>query len=239
MDHLTVFATLFITLILFIWGKWRYDVVALLALLFLVLQGVVPSESAFTGFAHPAVITVAAVLLISRALQRSGLVDLLAKLINKTGNNLYIQIIVLCLVTAVASAFMNNIGALAILMPVSIHLARKNGHPVSYILMPVSFSSILGGMNTLIGTPPNILIATFRSDYNGEAFGMFDFSPVGLSVSLAGILFISMVGWRLLPKRSGKSSDSDRFEIENYITEVKVTDQSDIHGTVCSELIRI
>ncbi|MGM0506050.1 MAG: SLC13 family permease [Bacteroidota bacterium] len=238
MDHLVVFSTLLITLFLFIRGTWRYDVVAILALLFLVVWGIVPAEEAFSGFSHPAVITVAAVLLISRALQKSGLVAFLAKFINKVGKNLFVQISVLCLVTAIASAFMNNIGALAILMPVAIQLARKNEYPVSYILMPISFASILGGMSTLIGTPPNIIIATFRSDYTDEAFGMFDFTPVGAIVALAGILFISLLGWKFLPKRSGNSSKNDRFEIENYITEVRITEESELHGTICRELSR-
>ena len=236
MDHIIVFITLGITLLLFVWDKWRYDVVAVLALLFLVMYGIIPSEDAFSGFAHPAVITVAAVLLISRGLQASGIVDVLARFMNKAGKNLYLQITVLCLVTAVASAFMNNIGALAILMPVAIHVARKNGHPPSYILMPIAFSSLLGGMITLIGTPPNIIIATFRADYTGEAFGMFDFAPVGLALTIAGILFITLLGWRLLPKRKGQTSDSDRFEIENYITEVRVTKDSKIKDTTYGDI---
>lgn len=236
MEHIIVFVTLGITLLLFVWDKWRYDVVAVLALLFLVIYGIIPPENAFAGFAHPAVITVAAVLLISRGLQASGFVDVLARLMNKAGKNLYLQITILCLVTAVASAFMNNIGALAILMPVAIYVARKNGHPPSYILMPIAFSSLLGGMITLIGTPPNIIIATFRADYSEEAFGMFDFAPVGLSLTIAGILFITLLGWRLLPKRKGQTSDSDRFEIENYITEVRVTKDSKIKGTTYGEI---
>ena len=236
MDHIIVFITLGITLLLFVWDKWRYDVVAVLALLFLVMYGIIPSEDAFSGFAHPAVITVAAVLLISRGLQASGIVDVLARFMNKAGKNLYLQITVLCLVTAVASAFMNNIGALAILMPVAIHVARKNGHPPSYILMPIAFSSLLGGMITLIGTPPNIIIATFRADYTGEAFGMFDFAPVGLALTIAGILFITLLGWRLLPNRKGQASDSDRFEIENYITEVRVTKDSKIKDTTYGDI---
>ncbi|MCC5908630.1 MAG: SLC13 family permease [Balneolaceae bacterium] len=236
MDHIIIFITLGITLLLFVWDKWRYDVVAVLALLFLVMYGIIPSEDAFSGFAHPAVITVAAVLLISRGLQASGIVDVLARFMNKAGKNLYLQITVLCLVTAVASAFMNNIGALAILMPVAIHVARKNGHPPSYILMPIAFSSLLGGMITLIGTPPNIIIATFRADYTGEAFGMFDFAPVGLALTIAGILFITLLGWRLLPKRKGQTSDSDRFEIENYITEVRVTKDSKIKETTYGDI---
>lgn len=236
MDHNIVFITLGAALIFFIWGRWRYDVVAILALLVLVFWGIVPSDEAFTGFAHPAVITVAAVLLISRALEISGLVDLIGRLMNKAGKNLFVQVGVLCLITAVASAFMNNVGALAILMPVAIHLARKNGHSPSRVLMPIAFASLLGGMITLIGTPPNIIIATFRADYSGEAFGMFDFAPVGLALTIAGTLFITLVGWRLLPERKGQTSGSDLFEIDNYITEVRVTKDSKLRGMVCGEV---
>lgn len=239
MDHIVVFITLGVALILFIWGRWRHDVVALLALLFLVIWGIVPSDKAFAGFAHPAVVTVAAVLLIGRGLQLSGLVDLLARVMNKAGKNLYVQISVLSLVTAFASAFMNNVGALAILMPVAIHVARKNGHPPSAILMPIAFASLLGGMITLIGTPPNIIIATFRADYYEEAFGMFDFAPVGLPLTIIGILFISLLGWKLLPKRKGQTSESDLFEIDSYITEVRVTKDSKIKGKNCGEINEI
>ena len=239
MDHIIVFITLGAALILFIWGRWRHDVVALLALLFLVMWGIVPSEKAFTGFAHPAVITVAAVLLIGRGLELSGLVDLLARTMKKAGKNLYVQISVLSLITAFASAFMNNVGALAILMPVAIHVARKNGHPPSAILMPIAFASLLGGMVTLIGTPPNIIIATFRADYAGEAFGMFDFAPVGLPLTIIGILFISLLGWKLLPKRKSQTSESDLFEIDSYITEVRVTKDSKIRGKNCGEINEI
>ncbi len=239
MDHIVVFVTLGAALILFIWGRWRHDVVALLTLLFLVVGGFVPSDKAFSGFAHPAVITVAAVLLIGRGLVLSGLVDLLARTMNKAGKNLYVQISVLSLITAFASAFMNNVGALAILMPVAIHVARKNGHPPSAVLMPIAFASLLGGMITLIGTPPNIIIATFRADYSDEAFGMFDFAPVGLPLTLIGVLFITLIGWRLLPERKGQTSESDLFEIDSYITEVRVQKDSKISGKTCGDINKI
>jgi len=158
---------------------------------------------------------------------------------NKAGKSLYVQVGVLSLITAVASAFMNNVGALAILMPVAIHIARKNGQSPSKVLMPIAFASLLGGMITLIGTPPNIIIATFRADYSGEAFGMFDFAPVGLAVTAAGILFITIFGWRLLPERKGQTSGSDLFEIDNYITEVRVTKDSKIQGKVCGDIYKI
>jgi len=185
---------------------------------------------AFSGFGHPAVITVAAVLIVSSALQNSGLVDMIAKLLEFPGKNFILQILVLSIIVAIASAFMNNIGALAILMPVAIYLARKNKYSPSYILMPMAFASLLGGMTTLIGTPPNIIIATFRADYTGEPFGMFDFSKVGVFVAFISLVFIVLIGWRFIPKRKAQGDDEDTFDIENYITEVKITKDSKIKG---------
>ncbi|MGD9938875.1 MAG: SLC13 family permease [Clostridia bacterium] len=222
MGQYLVFGTLGLALVLFAWGRIRHDLVALISLLVLVVAGVVDPASAFEGFGHPAVITVAAVLIIGRALEQSGLIDLLGKQVMRIGNNLLLQIMVLSTLVAVMSAFMNNVGALAIMMPIAIMMARKGGHPPSYILMPIAFASLLGGMTTLIGTPPNIIIATFRSDESGTAFGMFDFSPVGGVIALVGLVFISFLGWRLLPKRSGEKPGEELFDIDGYLSEVKI-----------------
>lgn len=236
MEQTIVFLTLLLALILFAWGRIRYDLVSLLALFTLVLFGIVPSDRAFSGFAHPAVITVAAVLLISGGLRNSGLVDLVARWLSRVGDQLLVQISVLSLIIALASAFMNNIGALAILMPVALHMARKSGNSPSFVLMPIAFASILGGMMTLIGTPPNIIIATFRAEAAGTAFGMFDFAPVGLLVAASGLIFVSLIGWRLLPERQSQDSSADLFEIENYITEVEVTEDSKLRGKRFGEI---
>jgi di/tricarboxylate transporter len=239
MTHNIVFATLIITLGLFAWGRLRHDFVALIALFILVIAGIVDPERAFLGFGHPAVITVAAVLIIGKALEFSGLIELLGKWVSKIGDNLLIQIIVLSTIVAVASAFMNNVGALAIMMPVAIHIARKSGNPPSYILMPIAFASLLGGMMTLIGTPPNIIIATFRDDEIGEAFGMFDFSPVGAILTLGGVVFISFFGWRFLPKRTADKSEKELFDIDDYISEAEVIKDSDIPGKTIREMLEM
>ena len=236
MDQTLVFLTLGVALILFAWGAVRHDLVALITLFALALLGIVPRDAAFTGFAHPAVVTVAAVLIISRALMNSGLVDVIASWILKVGKSLTLQILALTLVIAVASALMNNVGALAIFMPVALYLARKSGHAPSYVLMPLAFASLLGGMTTLIGTPPNIIIATFRGEELGTPFGMFDFSPVGVGLAVIGIAFISFVGWRFLPKRRGEASPEDLFQIEDYITEVRVTKDSKLKGRAVREI---
>ncbi len=235
-----MFLTLGAALAFFIWDKIRYDVVALLALFALVVVGIVPAEEAFLGFGHPAVITVAAVLVVSQSLQNSGLVDIISRVLEKTGKNLTLQIGVLSGIVALASAFMNNIGALAILMPVAIHLARKSGNPPSYVLMPIAFASLLGGLLTLIGTPPNIIISTFRTGASGQPFGMFDFGIVGIFLVAAGLAFITLIGWRLLPKRKPQDpAAEDMFKIENYITEVRVEKDSKIKDKTIREIKEI
>ena len=236
MQATLVYLTLFLVLILFAWGRIRHDFVALIAMFLLVIAGIIPPLRAFSGFAHPAVITVAAVLIIGKALENSGLVDLLGKQVMRIGNHLVLQITTLSLLVAAASAFMNNVGALAIMMPIALHIARKSKSPPSYFLMPVAFASLLGGMTTLIGTPPNIIIATFRADTAGEPFGLFSFTPVGVLIAVSGILFISLIGWRLLPQRAAQKSEKDLFDIDDYITEVKVKRDTRARGTTLTEL---
>lgn len=236
MEYIIVYAILVISVILFIWGRFRHDFVALFALLALVIAGIIPAENAFTGFGHPAVITVAAVLVIGKGLEYSGLIDVLGRWVTKVGDNLTVQIFTLSLLVMIASAFMNNVGALAILMPVALNLSKKSGRSPSYLLMPIAFASLMGGMITLIGTPPNIIIATLRANEMGSSFGMFDFTPVGLAVSFFGLLFISLIGWRFLPKRAGQKSLSESFQIDEYITEVRVMKNSKGLGTRIKEL---
>ncbi|MCK6538604.1 MAG: SLC13 family permease [Anaerolineales bacterium] len=224
-----IFGTLALTLILFITGRWRYDVVALIALLVAALTGLVPAERVFSGFSNSAVVTVAAVLVLSRGLQNSGVVDMIGGWLANLKGGITIQLAALTVIVAVLSAFMNNVGALALLLPVVLQLARKKQMPASALLMPLAFASLLGGMTTLIGTPPNIIAASFREAAGGEPFRMFDFTPVGGGVLIAGLLFIVLVGWRLIPKRSGGASES-LFDIENYVTEVRISEKSKLNG---------
>lgn len=218
-------------MILFIWGRWRYDLVALFALLIVTIYGLIPAETAFSGFGHPAVITVAAVLIVSQALFNSGMVDYLVKLLGKAGENQRVQLALLVLAVTVCSGFMNNIGALALFMPVAIKMARKGGYSPGLLLMPLAFGSLLGGLITQVGTPPNIIISIFRSETAAAApFRMFDFLPVGAGVALAGVLFIILIGWRLIPARKGKLSKEELFEIDSYITELLVPKKSELTG---------
>jgi di/tricarboxylate transporter len=225
-DQLIVFATLLITLFLFIWGKWRYDIVSILALISVSLTGIVPIGDAFAGFGHPAVITVAAVLIISKSIFNSGLAEIASKWFEKLGKNVFLQVLVLTGAVTLLSGFMNNIGALALLLPVALQIARKSGNPPSLLLMPLAFGSLLGGLMTMIGTPPNIIVAMYRAEAVGAQFRMFDYTPVGAGVAIAGVAFIALIGWRLLPHRKGKTSSEDLFHIEDYITEVRLLPDS-------------
>jgi di/tricarboxylate transporter len=231
-DQIAILALIGAILILFIWGRWRYDLIAFTALLAAVVIGLVEPMQAFAGFGHPAVVTVAAVLIISRALSNSGLIDLLAKGLDpaaERGQSQHIGFI--GIVAALLSAFINNVGALALLMPVALKSAAKSGRTPGFILMPLAFASILGGTITLIGTPPNIIIANYRASTGGEAFSMFDFTPVGAVVALAGLLFIAFLGWRLIPAaRRAKQADDSLFEIEAYVTELRVPEDSPLLG---------
>ncbi|KJS39273.1 MAG: citrate transporter [Rhodospirillaceae bacterium BRH_c57] len=221
---------------LFIWGRWRHDIVAMLALLAAVAVGLVAPGAAFDGFGHPAVITVAAVLILSRGLFNSGAIDILARVALPTKAGPVRLIGGMALLAAFLSAFMNNVGALALMMPVVIQAAHRNNIPVGRLLMPVSFASILGGMSTLIGTPPNIIVSGFRAEVQGAPFGMFDFSPVGVTVAIGGVIFVSLIGWRLLPTpRGGKAADGEPFDIGRYFTEVRVRKGSSVVDKSLSE----
>jgi di/tricarboxylate transporter len=230
-EQTIVFAVLFFALILFVTERWRYDIVALSSLLAVAVSGVVPSSQLFSGFGHPAVVTVAAVLVLSRGLQNSGLIDRILKWMSGVGDRLTLQVAVLTGLVAVFSGFMNNVGALALFLPTAIRMARKSGNPPSLLLMPIAFASLLGGMTTLIGTPPNIIIGSYRAQTGQAPFRMFDFTAVGSGVAIAGLLYMSIIGWRLIPKRKGQASREELFRIEDYVTEVTVPGDSKMVGT--------
>ena len=231
-----VFAVLAAALGLFVWGRWRYDIVAMLALMAVVGGGIIPADAAFDGFAHPAVITVAAVLILGRALRNSGVVDMLARPVTRISGHPYVHVTTLTGLVAVLSAFMNNVGALAVVMPVALRTAMHNNRSPSMVLMPLAFGSILGGLMTMIGTPPNIIIASYRETITGTPFGMFDFSPVGVSITVVGVAFVSLVGWRLMPQRKGPTARERLFRIEEYMTEARVTQSSTVVGISLREL---
>lgn len=236
MSHPQIFilSILGLTVGMFLWGKWRHDMVAVGALLACVLAGLVPAAAAFHGFGHPAVITVACVLVLSRSLQSSGAIDLLTHHLIPKSAGPVASIAALSGLGALLSAFMNNVGALALLMPVAIQMADRRGLPPARMLMPLAFGSILGGMTTLIGTPPNLIVSGFRESTGAGSFGMFDFSPVGLAVAGVGLLFITLVGWRLVPPR--ERADVDGFDTGTYLTEARVTTDGASAGKTLEDL---
>ena len=236
MDEAIVFGVLILALVLFVTAKWRYDVVALLSLLILTIVGIVPPSEAFQGFGHPAVVTVAAVLILSRALQNSGVVDIIAGWHSRIPQHVSIRVGSLSGLSAFLSAFMNNVGAVSLLLPVATIVSNRSKHPPSLFLMPLAFASLLGGMTTLIGTPPNVIISNFRHDEIGVHFNMFDFTIVGLGVTVAGVLFIALVGWRLIPYRRAPVALGDTLDIEGYMTEVRVPEDSRFVGKLVGDL---
>ncbi len=236
-DQLILFTLLFAVFVLLIWGRWRYDTVAFGALLVALLTGIVPKELAFSGFGHPATIIIALVLIVSRGLSNSGAIELLARFFIDSSRKLGMHIAMMSSLAAVLSAIMNNVAALALLMPVDIQAAAKAKRSPSLSLMPLSFASILGGMITLIGTPPNIVIAEFRNDALGAPYSMFDFAPVGLACAAVGIAYVTLIGWRLLPKnRQQTDAGAELFDLANYVAELKVTEDSKVIGQQVRDL---
>ncbi|MCF6224373.1 MAG: SLC13 family permease [Flavobacteriaceae bacterium] len=276
-DQIAILLIIVMTFALFIWGRFRYDIVSIIALgtLFIadkVLGGetsklVMDESELFIGFAHPAVITVALVLIISRALRNSGVVDLISRQMAPFSKNQFTHITSLSGVVAILSAIMNNVGALALMLPVALKSSIKQKRSPSIILMPLAFASILGGMITMIGTPPNIIISTFRKtqlidlkaraledpsspiakyfvsqninieQFKPEAFSMLDFTPVGAALALMGVLFIALIGWRLIPKTLHKKPISDSlFSIDEYITEIRIPEGCKFIGLQISEI---
>lgn len=199
-----------------------------------VLTGLVPSADAFAGFGHPAVITVACVLILSRGLQASGAVDALSDRVLPASSGPTVTIAAITGLAAVLSAFMNNVGALALLMPVALQIAARQELPPGKVLMPLAFGSILGGMTTLIGTPPNLIVSSFRASNGDGSFAMFDYTPVGLAVAVAGVAFIALVGWRLVPDRKG--AGSEEFDAGTYLTEARISEQAKAVGMSLGEI---
>ena len=276
-DQIVISSIIIITFALFVWGRWRYDIVSLIALFILVLMDrilggensllIIDPSQAFTGFGHPAVVTVAAVLIISRALRNSGVVDLIARYLKPFTNKQTTHITSMGAVIAILSAFMNNVGALALMLPVTLKTALIQKRSPSILLMPIAFASILGGMVTMIGTPPNIIISNLRKEqqqkilssalsdgssqaavyldqmnilkesFKPEPFGLFDFTPVGGIIAILGVLFVALVGWRLVPKEKQiKPSAGSLFSLDEYVTEIRFPKGCTLIGKTADEV---
>ena len=233
-DQIILFALFGLVFAFLLWGKFRYDIVAFSALMAGVLLGVVPTSQAFAGFGHPATLVVALVLVVSAGLVRSGAVFLITRTLVNASRSLGSHITLMGAIGGVLSAFMNNVAALALLMPVDIQTARKAGRSPGLSLMPLSFATILGGMVTLIGTPPNIIIASIREERLGAPFAMFDFAPVGGVTAIAGLIFIALIGWRLIPAREDSKLGAD--DISQFIAELTVPEGSRLIGKQLRDL---
>lgn len=224
--QILAFAIIFLMMVAFVWGRWRYDLVAAGALLASVAVGVVAPDAAFSGLSDDIVVIVGSALVVSAAVARSGIMEVAIRRFAPNVSTPRAQLIVLVLVVTVLSAFIKNIGALAIMIPIAFQMARKSGVSPSLFLMPMSFGSLLGGLMTQIGTSPNIIVSRVREELTGVPFTMFDFTPVGATLAVVGVVFLS-VCYKLLPVRTRSSQSMDQaIEIKNYTTEARVPAES-------------
>ncbi|PVB60332.1 SLC13 family permease [Labrenzia sp. 011] len=235
-DQTALFVLFGLVFALLVWGRIRFDLIAFAALIAGAFLGLVPSDRIFSGFGHPAVVIIALVLIVSKGLMNSGAVEMIAGRLLSASRGLSGHIGLMAVFGAALSGIINNVAALALLMPLDLEAARKAGRSAGLSLMPLSFATILGGMITLIGTPPNIVIAQYRSDALGAPFSMFDFAPVGLAVAVSGIAFVTLVGWRLLPKRFRTEEKSADFAESLYVAELKVSTASEDKALTVGDL---
>ena len=230
-EHFILFGLLLGVFGFLLWGRVRYDLVAFAALILALILGAVPVDAAFSGFGHPATVIIALVLIVSRGLFNSGVVEAIARVCVSGIKGIGTHIGLMSGVGGLLSAVMNNVAALSLLMPVDIEAARKGERSPSLTLMPLSFATILGGMVTLIGTPPNIVVATVRQEALGDPFRMFDFAPVGIVVAVVGVLFVALIGWRLLPSGRQKENPAVALaDMAGYVFETSVTENSKLVG---------
>ncbi|HET7716980.1 MAG TPA: SLC13 family permease [Bauldia sp.] len=222
-----------------VWGRVRYDLVAVGALLLGLAVGIVPLEAAFSGFSNDIVIIVGSALLVSAGIARSGITEIAIKRFAPNVSGVKAQLALLVIVVGVMSAFVKNIGALAIMIPIAFRFADQSRVSASVFLMPMAFASLLGGLTTLVGTSPNIVVAGIREELTGTPFGMFDFAPVGLAVAGVGGVFLVFFYW-LVPERRRESGDMhEALDIKNYLAEAKVTPDSTILGKTVADLFNL
>ncbi|UYN97454.1 MAG: SLC13 family permease [Enhydrobacter sp.] len=236
-DQASILAILAATVVAFLWGRWRHDMVAVASLLACVVAGLLPDVEAFSGFGHPAVVTVACVLILSSSLQQTGAIDVLTRVALPQKAGAMTTTAAIAGLAALLSAFMNNVGALALLMPVALQVAARHELPPGKLLMPLAFGSILGGMTTLIGTPPNLIVSGFRSQAVGNSFAMFDFTPVGVVVAVVGVAFTVVFARWLVPTRERVGAEG--FETGAYLTEARITSKSKAQGMTLREVDKV
>ncbi len=233
MNQTIVFGTLIILMAMFIWDRIRYDFVALGGLFLIAITGVIPIQTAFYGFSNPAVVTVVAVMIISKGMQHCGLLDLITSKLKWFGKSPTGLVFPLSLLTAIASAFMNNV---SVIIPISVKISKLRNHSASLVLMPLAFATLLGGMVTLLGSAPNIIVSSIREETLGSPYGIFDFFNVGIVLAIMGIVYISLIGWRFLPANKSPVSIQDTIDIEDYCTELIVPADSPLVNLVIDEV---
>jgi len=234
-EQILAFTIIGAVIALLIWDRVRYDLVGLLALLTALIAGIVPAKEAFVGFSDDIVIIVGSALVVSAGISRSGVVEAAMRPLAPYMRTTVFQVAILAGAVTFLSAIVKNIGALAIFLPIAVQMARRTGTPLSYLLMPMAFGSLLGGLMTLVGTSPNVIVSRVRSELLGEPFGMFDFTPVGLTISIAGLAFLAF-GWRLLPRHKGGASTQDAFSIDDFTAEARLSRPSPFIGRTVAEL---
>jgi di/tricarboxylate transporter len=238
-----VLSILVLAIILFISEKVRVDIVALMVLVSLALTGLVTPTEALSGFANLAVVTVWAVLILSAGLARTGVAGLIGRPVLRLAGTSEARLIALIMIlVGVLSGFMNDIGVAALMLPVVVDIARRTGRPPSRLLMPLAFAALLGGLNTLIGTPPNILVSEALRQYGMEPFHMFDYTPTGIVVMIAGITFMVLVGRHLLPSRdildlpeNGQAAPGEFFDLLERLFVIRIPDGSALDGVTLAQ----
>lgn len=224
--QIVLFGVLGIMFALFVVNKIRFDLVALGGLVILVLLGVIPTENILAGFSNPAILTIISIFIFSAGLVRSGLIDAISRKVLGASGNPIIELFLLMALTATISGFINNVAAVSLMIPIAVKVARTHKRSLGLFLMPLAFASLLGGLATSIGTTPNIIIASMREETLGTPFSFFDFAPVGYSLAAIGIIFLGLIGWRLIPPRREKTLSDELFDVKDYLTEVKIKDSS-------------
>lgn len=227
------------TIVAFIWGRWRYDVIAVLALLVGVTLNIVPANSAFDGFKNDITVIIACALIVSAAFAKSGVVELVLRPLVPHLKTTASQVMLFAGAVTVLSMVTKNVGALAIMMPIALSVAKRTGTSPSRLLMPMSFGALLGGTVTLVGTSPNIIVSQVRDDILGRPFEMYDYAPVGLGVTAVGLVFLAF-GYRLLPRsRPVPEAMEAALAANPYVTEVEVPGHWDTARTSVGKLGRL
>lgn len=230
-------ATLAGMMVLFLWGKFRYDITAVIALLVALCLGIVKPGDAFSGFSDDIVIIVGSALVLSAAVQRSGVIELVMGFLSRRLTRISSQLTMLTASVGFASGLIKNVGALAMLMPAAFQMAKKSDTSPSTFLMPMAFASLLGGLMTLVGTSPNIIVSRAREDLTGEPFGMFDYLPTGLGLLIVGLVFLRFA-YRLLPSdRRAAPTMGEALNISGYVTEATVPENSAACGETIADFL--